>query len=163
MRTLNVRDELDLGHFKRPQINLRDAFIGFVVDPKPMPVIASLGLAQHWMMGVAPERAGGRQAFVRFRGGIIGVAKGGTRFKYGNFLDEPAGRNAIDEYTAALPAAQKRVVVVQLAGRHIDLLGGGCRLLRRFLLPGRGVRVAAREHERHNRDKRWNKFESHSG
>ena len=75
---LNVGHELDLGDFKRAQINLRDPSVGLVVDPKPVAIVAAVSLAQYRMMGVAPERAGSRKALVSIRTGIVGIAKAGA-------------------------------------------------------------------------------------
>ena len=51
-----------------------------------------------------------------------------------DFLDGPAGRNAIDKHAAALTAAQHRIVVIQFARRDVDLPGGGSGLARVFIV-----------------------------
>src|SRR5205823_14745754 len=64
MCSLDVGNEFEFGNFEGAQVNLSHTFIGFVIDPKPMPVVAAIGLTQHGVMSVAPERTAGGQALV---------------------------------------------------------------------------------------------------
>src|SRR5262245_10485641 len=148
MRALDVRHSFDFGDFERAQINLRDAVVSLVVDPEPMAVVPAVGLAQHWMMRVAPDRAGGGKAFVGFRTGVVRVAQAGARFEDGNLLDEPARGNSVNENAAALAAAENAVVFVELAGWNVNLLRGGSGLSGGFLLASGRIRVAAGKGER---------------
>src|SRR6266545_3196607 len=54
VRALNVRHQLDLRDLERAQIDFGNAVVGFVIDPEPMAVVATLCLAQHRMMCVTP-------------------------------------------------------------------------------------------------------------
>ena len=65
MRALDIRHRLDLRDFEGAQINFGDAVVGLVIDPEPMSVVAAIGLAQHRMMRVAPDRARWRPGVCR--------------------------------------------------------------------------------------------------